>query len=92
MRSRSSRSLPALDIRDGSVHDAALALGGVAHRPWRVAAAEEALVGKPLDDASIAAATERLLAGARPLQENAFKVELARRSIARALKTAGGLG
>jgi xanthine dehydrogenase YagS FAD-binding subunit len=81
-----------LDIRDGSVHDAALALGGVAHRPWRVAAAEEALVGKPLDDASIAAATERLLAGARPLQENAFKVELARRSIARALKTAGGLG
>ncbi|HEY3634912.1 MAG TPA: xanthine dehydrogenase family protein subunit M [Caldimonas sp.] len=81
-----------LDVRDGSVHDAALALGGVAHRPWRVAAAEEALLGKPLDDASIAAATERLLAGARPLQENAFKVELARRSIARALKTAGGLG
>ena len=81
-----------LDVRDGSVHDAALALGGVAHRPWRVAAAEEALLGKPLDDASIAAATERLLAGARPLKENAFKVELARRSIARALKTAGGLG
>jgi xanthine dehydrogenase YagS FAD-binding subunit len=80
-----------LDLRDGSVRDAALALGGVAHRPWRVAAAEEALVGRPLDDASIGAATDRLLAGARPLKENAFKVELARRSIARALKTAGGL-
>ena len=80
----------ALDMRDGSVRDAALALGGVAHRPWRVVAAEEALVGKPLDDASIADASERLLAGARPLPENAFKVELARRTIARALHIAGG--
>ncbi len=81
----------ALDIRDGVVRDAGLALGGVAHRPWRVAEAENALVGTPLGDASIRAATDRLLAGAAPLKENAFKVELARRSIARALKTAGGL-
>jgi xanthine dehydrogenase YagS FAD-binding subunit len=80
----------ALDLRDGVVRDTALALGGVAHRPWRVAAAEAALIGKPLDDASIAAAAEQLLAGARPLRHNAFKVELARRSIARALQTAGG--
>jgi xanthine dehydrogenase YagS FAD-binding subunit len=80
----------ALDVRDGSVRDAALALGGVAHRPWRVVAAEEALVGRPLDEATIAAASDRLLAGARPLRENAFKVELARRAIARALQTAGG--
>jgi len=80
----------ALDVRDGSVRDAALALGGVAHRPWRVVPAEEALVGRPLDDATIAAATDRLLAGARPLRENAFKVDLARRAIARALRTAGG--
>ncbi len=81
----------ALDIRDGVVRDAGLALGGVAHRPWRVAEAENALVGRPLDDASIRVASDRLLAGAAPLKENAFKVELARRSIARALKTAGGL-
>ena len=80
----------AVDLRDGVVHDAALALGGVAHKPWRVAAAEQALIGRPLDDASIAVASDRLLDGARPLQFNAFKVELARRSIARALKTAGG--
>jgi xanthine dehydrogenase YagS FAD-binding subunit len=80
-----------LDVRDGVVRDAALALGGVAHRPWRVAVAEDALVGRPLDDAAIAAASDRLLAGARPLKDNAFKVELARRSIARALKTAGGV-
>jgi xanthine dehydrogenase YagS FAD-binding subunit len=80
-----------LDVRDGVVRDAALALGGVAHRPWRVAVAEDALIGRPLDDVSIAAASERLLAGARPLKDNAFKIELARRSIARALKTAGGV-
>jgi xanthine dehydrogenase YagS FAD-binding subunit len=80
----------ALDVRDGVVRDAALALGGVAPKPWRVPAAEQALVGRPLGDASIAEATRRLLAGAVPLQHNAFKIELARRSIARALKTSGG--
>ncbi len=80
-----------LDLRDGSVRDAALALGGVAHKPWRSTAAEQALIGRPLDDASVAAATSLLLAGAAPLQHNGFKVELARRSIARALRTAGGL-
>jgi hypothetical protein len=50
-------------------------------------AAEKAVAGKPLDDATIAAATERALAGARPLRENAFKVELAQRAIVRALMT-----
>jgi xanthine dehydrogenase YagS FAD-binding subunit len=81
----------ALDLQGGLVRDAALALGGVAPRPWRLALAEAALIGRPLDAAAIAAASERLLAGARPLNDNAFKVELARRSIARALQTAGGL-
>jgi xanthine dehydrogenase YagS FAD-binding subunit len=81
----------ALDLRDGVVRDAALALGGVAHRPWRVAAAENALVGRALDDASIATATDYVLEGAVPLQHNAFKLRLARAAISRALKTAGGL-
>jgi len=81
----------ALDVREGSVRDAALALGGVAHKPWRVAGAEQALVGRPLDDATIAAATERVLAGARPLRENAFKVKLAEQAVVQALRTAGGL-
>ncbi len=82
----------ALDLRDdGTVRDAALVLGGVAHMPWRVASAEQALIGSRLDDTSIAMAASRLLAGARPLRHNAFKVELARRSIARALKTARGM-
>jgi xanthine dehydrogenase YagS FAD-binding subunit len=81
----------ALDVRDGVVRDAALALGGVAHKPWRMPAAEQALIGKPLNDASITAATDILLQGARPLQHNAFKEPLARKSIARALQVAGGI-
>jgi len=81
----------AVDLDGERVRDAALALGGVAHKPWRVAAAEQALVGQPLDDRSIARASDLLLAGAQPLKENGFKIELARRSIARALKVAGGL-
>src|SRR5204862_834530 len=58
----------ALDLDGERVRDAALALGGVAHKPWRVAAAEQALVGQPLDDRSIAKASDLLLAGARPLK------------------------
>jgi xanthine dehydrogenase YagS FAD-binding subunit len=80
----------ALELRDGKVRDAALALGGVAPKPWRSLAAEQALVGRRLDDVSIAEASSLLLSGTAPLAHNAFKVELARRAIARALKTAGG--
>ena len=79
----------ALDVRGGIVRDAALALGGVAHKPWRVSAAEQALVGRPLDAASITAAADAVLQGAQPLKHNAFKTELARRSITRALQVAG---
>ncbi len=82
----------ALDLRDGRVHDAALALGGVAHKPWRVAAAEQALVGRPLDDRSVGEAANLLLAGAAPLPGNAFKVELARRAVARTLRSAAAGG
>ncbi|HEY4067178.1 MAG TPA: xanthine dehydrogenase family protein subunit M [Burkholderiaceae bacterium] len=82
----------ALELRDGVVRDAALALGGVAPKPWRVTAAERALIGRRLDDASIAAASAALLHGAQPLRHNAFKLELARNSIARALHNASGGG
>lgn len=78
-----------LDLaEDGTVRDAALSLGGVAHKRWRVPAAEQALVGRRLDRAGIANATDLLLAGSVPLAHNAFKVELARRSIERALQNA----
>ncbi|HEU5295914.1 MAG TPA: xanthine dehydrogenase family protein subunit M [Burkholderiaceae bacterium] len=81
----------ALDLADGAVRDAALALGGVAHKPWRVPQAERALVGRPLTAESMQAAADVLLQGARPRVHNKFKVALARRSIVRALSVAGGL-
>jgi xanthine dehydrogenase YagS FAD-binding subunit len=75
----------ALDIGDGTVRDAALALGGVAHRPWCVPHAEQALIGLALSESTMHAAADVLLRDARPWPHNAFKVELARRSIVRAL-------
>ena len=81
----------ALDVRDGVVRSARVALGGVAHKPWRATTSEQALVGKPLDAAGIGRAARDCVLGAKPLKENAFKVELARRSVARALHVAGGL-
>jgi xanthine dehydrogenase YagS FAD-binding subunit len=75
----------ALDVVDGSIRDVRLALGGVAHKPWRAATAEEALRGGPANAASFRAAAEAELAVARPLPGNAFKVPLARNTIARTL-------
>jgi xanthine dehydrogenase YagS FAD-binding subunit len=74
-----------LQIRDGVVEDAALALGGVAHKPWRVPEAEQALIGQRLSAPAIQAAANLLLAGAIDQGQNGFKIELARRSLARAL-------
>jgi xanthine dehydrogenase YagS FAD-binding subunit len=79
----------ALDVRDGVVRDAALALGGVAHKPWRRPEAEARLVGRPPSDATFGEAAEVLLQGAKPVSQNGFKVTLARRAIVRALQTAG---
>ena len=79
----------ALDVRDGVVQDAALALGGVAHKPWRRPEAEARLVGRAPTDAAFADAADVLLQGARPATQNGFKVALAKRAIVRALQTAG---
>ena len=79
----------ALDVRDGVVRDAALALGGVAHKPWRRPEAEAHLIGRPPTDEAFGAAADALLQGARPATQNGFKVTLARRAIVRALQTAG---
>ncbi len=78
-----------MDLDDGgAVRHAHIALGGVAHKPWRAAKAERHLAGKRPDEAIIRAAAEAELAGAKPYHDNAFKVELARRSIVRAVTTA----
>mgnify|MGYP006175928043 CR=1 FL=1 len=78
----------ALDIVDGQVREARIALGGVAHKPWRVPAAEALLQGQAPSDERFARAAERVLEGAVPLAHNGFKIELARRAIIRALMDA----
>ncbi len=58
-----------------------LAMGGVAPKPWRAWKAEEALKGQPATPGSFRAAAEAELSEAKPLRDNAFKIELAKRMI-----------
>ena len=69
----------------------AIALGGVATVPWRAKGAEEALRRKTLDDQAIGAAAEAAFANARGREHNAFKIELGKRTLARALRQAAAL-
>ena len=79
----------ALELDEGGqIRQARIALGGVAHKPWRRADVEASLVGQPATPEHFAAAAELLLKDAQPLAHNAFKVELARRAVVRALTTA----
>jgi xanthine dehydrogenase YagS FAD-binding subunit len=71
----------AVDVADGTVRDCRIALGAVAHGPWRAWRAEESLRGAPATEASFAAAAEAELAQAEPLPDNAFKVPLVRNLI-----------
>jgi xanthine dehydrogenase YagS FAD-binding subunit len=75
----------ALDLVDGVVRDVRIALGGVAHKPWRATKVEEGLRGAPATEQSFRGAAEAELADARPLPGNAFKVPLARNAIVRTL-------
>jgi xanthine dehydrogenase YagS FAD-binding subunit len=77
-----------LQIEGGIVTEARLALGGVAAKPWRARAAEAALVGARPDPATFRHAGEVALSEARPSGDNAFKIELARRIVMRALALA----
>ncbi|HEU0315942.1 MAG TPA: FAD binding domain-containing protein, partial [Solirubrobacteraceae bacterium] len=74
-----------LELDAGVVADCRIALGGVAHKPWRARRAEAALKGAPATEASFAAAAQAELDAAEPLPENAFKVPLARAVIVRTL-------
>jgi xanthine dehydrogenase YagS FAD-binding subunit len=75
----------ALDLTEGSVRDARIALGGVAYRPWRARDAEDVLHGKPLNEDQTQRAAEVAFAAARPQRHNAFKVELGKQTLIRAL-------
>ena len=76
----------ALELDGGTIREARIACGGVGTKPWRLPAVEEALRGQPSDGASFRAAAERAGEGARPREHNAFKIELMKRSIVRALE------
>ena len=81
----------ALEVEDGRVRDVRLALGGVAHKPWRAFRAEAALRGGPATVAAFTAAAQAELADAQPLRDNGFKVELAKRTIAAVLADLAGV-
>lgn len=75
----------AVEITDGLVRSARIVLGGVAHRPWRVGAAENALLDRPLTPETIAAASAAAVRGATPLPGTRYKVALAENAVRRVL-------
>jgi xanthine dehydrogenase YagS FAD-binding subunit len=77
-----------LDIRGGIIKAAAIALGGVAAKPWRVREAEDSLIGRPPERDTFRTAAELAMSGAQPLSQNGFKVDLGRHSVVRALAVA----
>lgn len=80
----------ALEMEDGVVRSARIALGSVAAKPWRAREAEEILVGRRLDGEAAAAAGRAAVAGAEPLPDTAYKVKLAERAVTRVLAEIGG--
>jgi len=77
-----------LTITNGKIARARIALGGVATKPWRSLEAEAALINKSANDASFHQAAEAALRGAKAQSENGFKIELAKRCLTHALRTA----
>jgi xanthine dehydrogenase YagS FAD-binding subunit len=80
----------AMEVENGTVKEVRLALGGVAHKPWRALKLEASLRGRPATDESFLAAAEAELADAKPLSHNGFKVELAKRTIVAVLAELAG--
>lgn len=78
----------ALELDGDTIKDARLALGGVAHKPWRSPAAETVLRGQRADTSAFASAADVLLRGAKGFGHNNFKIGLARRAVVRALSQA----
>jgi xanthine dehydrogenase YagS FAD-binding subunit len=78
----------ALEVTGNKIKAARVALGGVAHKPWRATEAEKFLIGKTADEATFRQAAAAEMKAARPLEHNKFKVELGQRAIVRALSQA----
>ncbi|HZF08532.1 MAG TPA: xanthine dehydrogenase family protein subunit M [Thermoanaerobaculia bacterium] len=84
----------ALDMsggRGGTIRAARVALGGVGTKPWRSPEAEQALLGKKADESTFRAAAQAALQSARPQKHNAFKIELAKRTLTRTLATTAAM-
>jgi xanthine dehydrogenase YagS FAD-binding subunit len=77
-----------LELDGGNIREARFALGGVAHKPWRKAEAEAALRGRAAGEAAFAEAADIVLRDAKGFGHNTFKIDLARRTIVRALSQA----
>jgi len=82
----------ALETSDGVITTVRLALGGVAHKPWRALRAEQVLLGAPATSATFGRAAEAELAPAVGRRDNAFKIELAKRVIVDALEALASNG
>jgi xanthine dehydrogenase YagS FAD-binding subunit len=78
----------ALELEGGRIKDARLALGGVAHKPWRDKAAEDVLRGQTANQEAFLSAADLVLRDAKGFAHNSFKIDLARRAIVRALTQA----
>ena len=82
----------AIGVTDSVITEVRLALGGVGTKPWRARRAEQLMIGEPADRETFVRAAREALAPAVPRQLNAFKVELAQRTIVRALETVMTMG
>lgn len=80
----------AVDMEGDRIREARVAMGGVGTKPWRMRGVEQALAGVRADDDSFMTAAERASDGAAPREGNAFKLDLMRRAVLRALQTVGG--
>jgi xanthine dehydrogenase YagS FAD-binding subunit len=80
-----------LHMEGATITEARLALGGVAHKPWRDTEAEDLLKGQEANEELFKKVAEKVLTGAKGYGDNTFKIELAKRAIVRALQQAAGL-
>lgn len=80
-----------LDIDNGTIRAARVAMGGVAHKPWRAVAAEKILVGAKANEQTFRAAADATVKEAKPQKHNRFKVEMAKRAMVRALTEVVGM-
>jgi len=82
-----SSAAVAMDIQGGIIKDARIALGGIGTKPWRSIEAEKVLISSPANEKTYRAAADAALATAKPNKDNAYKIELSKRTLVRALTT-----